>query len=110
MSTEKGRLAAHVLLDAVSVMREGGEEAEPSNLAYQRLVDIEAFSVDVTENEDGTLLANVELSQVLGATLVTIGWLAEELSAASGETRDEVILRLRDFLDNNFGDAAAGSA
>jgi len=94
----KGRLAAHVLLDAVSVARTW--DAAATDLAYRRLADIEAFSVEVDDEPGGDLNVKVDLSDVLGASLITIDYLVEFVAKLrTGVTREQVIVELREYLD-----------
>lgn len=70
-----------------------------ADLAYQRITEIEgAIDVDINEGHDTTHVV-VNLTNVLGASLVTIDWLARHLADATGQDVEEVIVELREYLD-----------
>ncbi|MDO8338430.1 MAG: hypothetical protein Q7T15_09285 [Microcella sp.] len=98
---EKGRLAAHVLLDAVSVAHEetGTTETHAVDVAYRRLAEIDAFSVTVRDDGDELDVA-VNLSDLLGASLVTLSWLVEQLANERDSTREDILIELRERLDD----------
>lgn len=96
---EKGRLAAHVLLDAASVWSESvNEEAntEVMNLALHRLDDIGPVKV---EQDDTTGQIVVDVSQLAGGAVVALQWLISRLAEGRGFSREVVINDLRAFLD-----------
>lgn len=98
---EKGRLSAHVLVDAVSVssIAEWEDPIDATNFAWQRLNDIEAVDAHLDETE-GEAFISVDLSHVLGGALVTLDWLVTQLMNARDQSRDEIIVALREHLDS----------
>lgn len=96
---EQGRQAAHVLIDAVVAADVDAPEA--SNLAYQRLLEVKAFTVNVVD-DGGDLDVTVDMSDLLGATLITIGWLAEELAKCDGRSKEQILFQLREYVDTDF--------
>lgn len=103
MSTfpEPGRQAAHVLLDAVSAAVHEDPSSAPVDLAYQRLMQIDgAVQVAVHNPGPGEPLAvRLDLSNLLGASLITIRILAERLAAAEGRDVADIIVETREFID-----------
>jgi hypothetical protein len=91
-----GREAAHILLDCLSV--HNPLAPNPSftvNLAYRRINEVQAVTASLTEMNK----VHVDMSHLLGGTLVTMNWLLESLAAASGHTRHDLIVEVRQFLD-----------
>ena len=98
---EPGRQAAHVLLDAVSVAVQEAPSSAPVDLAYQRLMQIDG-AVQVAVHDPGPgepLSVQLGLSNLLGASLITIRILAERLAAAEGRDIADVIVETREFVD-----------
>lgn len=99
---EPGRQAAHVLIDGASASldypRDGSDAA---NLAYQRLLQIEGGIVVKVDDPgpDEELDVQLDLSNLLGATLITIRRLAERLAEAEGRDVESVLVELREFVD-----------
>lgn len=103
MSTfpEPGRQAAHVLLDAVSTAVHEAPSASAVDLAYQRLLQIDgAVQVAVQDaGPGGPLAVKLDLSHLVGASLITIRIFAERLAAAEGRDIADVIIEAREFID-----------
>lgn len=98
---EPGRQAAHVLLDAVSAAMHEDQRAAPVDLAYQRLMQIDG-AVQVTVDDPGPgepLNVQLDLSNLLGASLITIRILAERLAASEGRDVADIIVETREFVD-----------
>jgi len=91
---EKGRLAAHALIDAVAHNRDA--EAPDIAQAHRRLVETDALTADAPDGAP----ASLDLSHVLGASLVAMDWLVDEASLSSGRSREEVIVALREYIDS----------
>lgn len=94
---EKGRQSAHVLIDAVSVASFGGADAV--ELALQRLLDIGAIEVTLGEDADGAT-ADINLSDLLGGTMMVENWLIGQLAESRGLSRDDVIEEVRQYIDS----------
>jgi hypothetical protein len=94
---EPGRQAAHVLLDATSVFRPEDADATIVDLALQRLGD--AGAVSATFN-DVTGEANVDVSDLVGATLVLLQRLVTEAAREHGVSKGEIIADLRAHVDD----------
>ncbi|WP_213816690.1 hypothetical protein [Glaciihabitans sp. dw_435] len=98
---EIGRLAANVLIDAVSAYdTELSEQSksEMMTLALERLSDVEAIGVSVDEGEEEVEI-HVNLDNLVGGTIVSIHWLISELAEARGTSTEQVISQLREHLE-----------
>ncbi|MBF4597189.1 hypothetical protein ITJ50_00855 [Curtobacterium sp. VKM Ac-2889] len=101
---ESGRQVAHVLLDAVAAYDPNGAEipagmSSPTELAYQRISAIPgAVDVDVWEAGDDTNVT-VDLSNVLGASLILLNQAASVIAEQRGVAREVVIAELREYVD-----------
>lgn len=94
---EPGRLVSHVILDAVIASTIGGDEAvDPTNLALQRLSDIDG-AVVVSDAVDGQ--AAVDTTNLAGPSIVMVRMLAEWLAEARGDTVEDVVSEVRHFMD-----------
>ncbi|WP_309102721.1 hypothetical protein [Microbacterium sp.] len=91
---EKGRQAAHALIDAVS----HNSDAESPDIAqaHRHLMDSGALTADAPDGAP----ASLDLTHVLGASLVALDWLVDEASLSSGRSREEVIIALREYIDS----------
>lgn len=99
MMPEAGRLAAHVLVDALSVFRDSDEDpAVAVDLALQRLADLRTVGVTIDEDEGS---AQVDLSQLAGGWLVASNWLLELAVTRHPTSRLDVLAELREFLDTD---------
>lgn len=95
-----GSIAAHVLIDAVSVADDGNTDAEIVNTVYQRLLEAETFTVTAKDDgPDTDLDVTIDLSNVLGGALVTMNKLINDLAQARGVDRDTIIIGLREYID-----------
>jgi hypothetical protein len=95
---EGGRQAAHVILDAVSAWDTAATSdtnAAAMTLALTRMNEVDAVTVTIDEDDN---LA-IDASNLLGAAMVSVNWLVEQLSHSSGQDKQLVIAQLRDFLD-----------
>ena len=95
---QSGRSAINVLLDAVIALPDDGAGGEPINLALQRLADVDG-AYEVTVNDDGsTLDVAVDLSNLVGGTLIALTWLVAQVADSHGVSREEVVSDLRAWL------------
>lgn len=94
---EPGRQAAHVLLDATSAFRPEDDDASIVDLALQRLG--EAGAVTATY-DDVTDEATVDVSDLVGATLVLLERLVTEVAREHGVSKGVVIADLRTHVDD----------
>jgi hypothetical protein len=91
---ESGRLAADVLLDAVSMWSETqNDNVSITNLALNRLNEIGAITA--TMSDDGEI--TIDASDFLGAAATTIGWLVNRLADAQRRERLEILADARRF-------------
>ncbi|MGC5224904.1 hypothetical protein ACPW96_20255 [Micromonospora sp. DT81.3] len=98
---DPGRQTAHVLVDAASVAMEEEVDPEAVSLANQRLQEIEGaivVKVDDPGPED-ELDVNVDLSNLLGPSLLTLHWLIRRLAEAEHRSEESVIGDLREYID-----------
>lgn len=96
---ESGRLSAHVLIDAVSVYDFESSSIVNEivlNAALERLAEVEG-AVTASVTPDDTVAVNI--SNLVGGTLVSMEWLVESLAAARRVDRASVVVELREFLD-----------
>lgn len=96
---ERGRLAGHTLVDALSAHDEtiGADQQEAAaKLALQRLRDIEAVTVTYDE-ETGRV--DVDVSHLVSPAVMALVWMSARLSEATGETREEICADLREYFD-----------
>ena len=94
-----GKLAAHVLIDAVSTYEFGAPpevNIAAMNLALQRVNDIDG-ALTATIGDSGSVA--LDASNLLGGIMVSINWLVTALAESRGVDNQEVITELRDFLD-----------
>jgi hypothetical protein len=95
---EKGRLAAHVLIDGVVASKSEYEGA--ADLAYQRLNELDTIPVHVDGGDpEADLNIDIDLSNILGASLITISWLVEQLATETGRSRENILFALREYVD-----------
>ena len=95
---DAGRQAAHVLLDAVSAWSAEADEAANENainLAIERLAEIGAVTATLDDQE----ALDVNVSNLVGGTLVTMTWLVRQLSLSAAVDQAEVIVNAREFLE-----------
>jgi hypothetical protein len=98
-STETGRLAAHVLLDAVSTFDSSAPEKESGrilDLAVARLAEVDCVTATY---DDETDTATVDASDLVGGTVVLINALVERIAAELGLERAVVVSQTREALD-----------
>jgi hypothetical protein len=92
---EAGRQAAHTLIDVVSLWDEN-PDADIMNRAFARLNQVGAIRTHAPTH--GPAL-QVDISHLMGGTIVTLKWLVAHLAAERGVTEADVITELRQFLD-----------
>jgi hypothetical protein len=98
---EPGRQAAHILIDMVSAFDPDSpndqSNSDAMNLAFLRMQEIGA--VNATLNEADQL--DLDVSNLIGGAVTSLHWLAMFAAEMSDGrlTRDDVIVRLRDYLD-----------
>jgi hypothetical protein len=98
---EQGRQAAFVLLDALSGREPGGPDAGNEavmNLALRRLNEVGAVTATM---DDETEEVTVDVSNLVGGTLVTLQWLVSALAERRGCDETVVVHDLRGFLSDN---------
>jgi len=96
---ETGRLTGHTLVDALSARDEAASAAvreAATELALQRLRDIDAVAVHLDEVSGRV---DVDVSDIVVPAVMAIIWLATRLSEATGESREEICSRLREYFD-----------
>jgi hypothetical protein len=94
---ETGRLVSHVILDAVVASSiDGAEAVDPTNLALERLGDIDG-AVIVSDAVDGE--ATIDVTNLAGPSIVMVRILAEWLAEARGESIEDVVSQVREFMD-----------
>lgn len=92
---EAGRGAANVLLDAVIANGVDGDSTAATNLAIQRLSEVEgAYRATITDEDEVTL----ELSNLIGGTLVVMHRLIAIAADGQGVSREEIVSDLRAWL------------
>jgi hypothetical protein len=99
---EGGRQAAHVLLDTVSAydpeLADDAKNSAAMDRAFQRMNDVGAVSGTI---DDATDVVTLEVSPLLGGTIVSMHWLVTQLAHHKGTTREDVIFALREYLDDD---------
>lgn len=99
---EAHRLSSHVLLDAVVARQPGLDvdtNANATNLAWRRFNEIEGAVVVAVDDTGDTTAVNVDLSGLLGGAMITINELIEMVTEATGQSREEVVSAVREYLD-----------
>jgi hypothetical protein len=98
---ETGRLAGHVLIDAVMAYDVDGEDSDANidamDFALTRLGEIHA--VTVSRSKDGDSV-QVDASNLVAPAVLSMIWLIDQLADATGSSHEEVAARLREFLDS----------
>lgn len=101
---EKIRRAGHVVLDAVvasDLGRVDGDKAQAAlELVFSHLLDIDA--IELFQDEDTEEL-ELDISPLIGGTLLIVRRLVAELAARDGVDEEAVVMTVRAALD-----AAAG--
>lgn len=101
---EKIRRAGHVVLDAVvasDLGRVDGDKAQAAlELVFAHLLDIDA--IELFQDEDTEEL-ELDISPLIGGTLLIVRRLVAELAARDGVDEEAVVMTVRAALD-----AAAG--
>ncbi len=97
---EQGRVAAHVLLDALADWdRSSPGEAGLLQVALDRLSDlVGAVRVTVEEHPDEVDI-EVDWSNLAGATFVLLQWFMERLMVATGFDANTAITGAREYID-----------
>jgi hypothetical protein len=97
---EQGRVAAHVLLDALADWDKSSHaDAALLQVALDRLSDlVGAVRVTVEEHPD-ELEIEVDWSNLAGATFVLLQWFMERLMAATGFDAHTAITGAREYID-----------
>jgi hypothetical protein len=98
--TEPGRLASHVLLDVISIWNDQtvipDQAVQIGNTALERLGDVGA--VRSAHINDGQV--EVDASDLIGGALMALNWLVAEVADVEVCSREDVVIRLREYLDN----------
>lgn len=90
-----GREAANVILDAITAHDPDAPSVDVMNLALARLGEVEdAYRVTMNDDDEATL----DLSNLVGGTMVAMSRLVQLVSEAEGVSREEVISDLREWL------------
>lgn len=91
-----GRESVNVILDAVTAHAiDDSDNLAAMNFALERLADVEG-AYRVTLNDDDE--ASLDLSNLIGGTMVAISHLVQLLSEEKDVSREEVISDLREWL------------
>lgn len=101
---ESGRQAAHVLLDVVSAWDHADTAgwAERANLALRRLNDVGAVNTTV----DASGRVTVDVGNLVGGAAVALHRLVAEVATVTSRDQDDVVIGLREFLDQQAGPAS----
>ena len=103
---EKVRRAGHIVLDAVVASDLGGDDADAADaaleLVFEHLLEIDAIELLLDEETEELEL---DISPLIGGTLLVVRRLVAELAARDGVDEEEVVMSVRAALD-----AAAGGA
>ena len=91
---ETGRQAAHTLIDVVSLC-DDNPNTQLMNRAFARLSDLGAIRARVPAHEP----AQVDLSRLMGGTVVAMKWRVSQPAAERGVDESEVLAGLREFID-----------
>jgi hypothetical protein len=98
---ETGRLAGHVLIDAVMAYDIDQEDEDANlaamDLALARLGELHAVSVIRSEHDDSV---QVDASNLVAPAVLCMIWLIDQLSDATGSSHEALAARLREFLDS----------
>jgi len=97
--TEPGRLAAHVLLDAV-VAQQLGDDAGASNLALRRLTETGAVTTTI---DPATDTATVNADHLIGGCLTVLAVLIKWVAEDNQTSQETVVARLREIVDQHLG-------
>ena len=101
---EKVRRAGHVVLDAVVASDLGGADADAAQaaleLVFEHLLEIDAIELFM---EEETEELELDISPLIGGTLLIVRRLVAELAARDGVDEESVVMSVRAALD-----AAAG--
>ena len=97
--SELNRLAAHVLIDAVSAWNfepyaAGDSPSGAINVAWERLDEVKAMRL----RQDGNVVT-VDASPLLNGVLITLHALILSVVAATGRDHADVITALREQVD-----------
>jgi hypothetical protein len=102
---EKVRRAGHIVLDAVVASDLGGTDADKAEaalqLVFENLLEIDAIELLLDEETEELEL---DISPLIGGTLLVVRRLVAELAARDGVDEEEVVMSVRAALD----EAAAG--
>ncbi|MCZ7373283.1 hypothetical protein [Micromonospora sp. WMMC250] len=97
-----GRLAAHVLLDAVATFdssRPDDDAGEVLDLAVARLGEMGCVTATF---DDATDTATVDASPLVGGTAVLINALVQRIVSLTGRSREEVMHQKREIIDQSI--------
>ena len=97
---EKARKAAHVILDGLTAVDptnpDSDANSEAMELAFSRLLEIEAIELLFDEDEEELEL---DVSPLMEGVLLVVRHLVGELAARTGASPDEVVAGVRSHLD-----------
>lgn len=98
---EQGRVAAHVLLDALADWDKSSQgDAALLQIALDRVSDlVGAVRVTVEEHPDEVEI-EVDWSNLAGATFVLLQWFMERLMVATGFDANTAITGAREYIDS----------
>ncbi len=92
---QPGREAANVVLDAITAHDPDAPSVDMVNLALSGLAEVEgAYTVTLDDDDAVTL----DLSNLVGGTMVAMSRLVQLVADAEGVSREEVISDLRQWL------------
>lgn len=97
---EKARKAAHVILDGFTAtdpeQPDGGANTEAMELAFSRLLEIEAIELLFDEDEEELEL---DVSPLMEGVLLVVRSLVGQLAARTGQSPEDVVASVRSALD-----------
>lgn len=99
---EAGRRAAHVLLDATVVFREGSSDAENAAVIDLALDELSASGAVSATYDDNTGGVKVDASDLLGGCLVVLTSLVQRAAQCERRASQEVIADTRLIIDRSL--------
>ncbi|GAA4123979.1 hypothetical protein GCM10022215_31210 [Nocardioides fonticola] len=92
---ERARLSAHIVLDGVSVAFDT-DGTDPVELAFSKLLEIEAIELLLDEENDELEL---DISPLMSGVLLVVRRLVEQLAERTGTTPADVVAAVRAAVD-----------
>ncbi|WP_182525178.1 hypothetical protein [Nocardioides dongkuii] len=88
------RKAGHIILDGITAADVENEDA--MEIAFGRLLEIEAIEVTMDEDE-GEL--ELDISPLMNGVLLVVGQLVSELAQRDGTSTEDVLAQIRTRID-----------